>query len=129
MKVKTFLTLFLFILAFTFAGATSADGIKKRIKFAKGKSSATYSWSVVRGDRDIYIAGASAGQTMSVKITSLEDNAVFQIEKPNRGYLDNAGETDDQTNWRGTLPSSGDYRIIVGGTRGNASYKLTVSIK
>jgi hypothetical protein len=27
------------------------------------------------------------------------------------------------------LPSSGDYSVIVGGTRGNASYKLEVTIR
>ena len=111
------------------AAVTEADGVTRRIRFAKGKRSATVSNSVIRGDLDTYILGARAGQTMSVKITSLERNAVFQIETPGGGYLSGAGETDDAMNWSGKLPEGGDYRIVVGGTRGNASYKLTVSIR
>ncbi len=100
-----------------------------RIRFARGKSSAVVSNAVIRGDVDTYLVGAKARQKMTVKITSVERNAVFSIEKPGGGYLDNAGEDDDQTVWRGTLPESGDYKITVAGTRGNATYRLTVTIK
>ena len=107
----------------------SVDGVTKRIKFARGKSSATVSNSVIRGDQDTYIVGARGGQRMTVKVTSLENNAAFQIEYPHGEYLEGAGEMDDATNVTVLLPDSGDYRIIVGGTRGNATYRLTVSIK
>ncbi len=107
----------------------SVDGITKRIKFAKGRSSAIVANSVIRGDLDTYILRARGGQRMSVKITSLENNAAFQIENPRGEYLEGAGETDDATSVAVLLPDSGDYRIVVGGTRGNATYKLTVSIK
>ena len=43
--------------------------------------------------------------------------------------LEGAGELDDATEWSGKLPKSGDYEIIVGGIRGNASYVLTVTLK
>lgn len=128
-KIKIFLSLLLFAGIFVFSQIAEAEGRTKRIKFAKGKSSTTISYSVIRGEVDTYILGAKAGQRMSVKITSLEKNAVFQIESPSGEYLENAGEGDDQTNWSGRLPDNGDYRIIVGGTRGNATYKLTVSIR
>jgi len=32
-------------------------------------------------------------------------------------------------NWNGALPRSGDYVIEVGGTRGNATYKLKVTVR
>jgi len=117
------------LLALSFVIVTSADGITKTVKFARGTSSATYSGAIVRGDRNTYILGAKAGQTMTVKVTSLEKNAVFQIENPDGEYLDKAGEGEDAMTWKGELPDNGNYKIIVGGTRGNASYKLTVSIK
>jgi hypothetical protein len=66
---------------------------------------------------------------MTVKVTALENNAAFQIKGPGGDYLEGAGEMDDATNVTLTLPRTGDYRIVVGGTRGNASYKLTVSIR
>lgn len=129
MKIRILLTIILTLSVVSLAAATLADGVTKRVKFAKGKHSATISGAVVRGDRDTYILGAAAGQTMTVGITSLEKNAVFQIETPNGGYFDGAGEMDDAMSFTGELPRNGDYRIVVGGTRGNATYKLTVSIK
>jgi hypothetical protein len=61
---------------------------------------------------------------MTVNITSLERNAVFDIQAPNGEYLQQG-----VTNWQGVLPRTGDYSVIVSGTRGNASYKLEVTIK
>ena len=107
-----------------------AQGVKKTIQFARGASSATVRGSVVRGDRDRYYVGAKKGQTMSVKITSEEDNAVFQVYLPGEEEaLSGAGDGDDAKNWSGELPSDADYVIVVGGTRGNATYTLRVSIK
>jgi len=69
-------------------------------------------------------------------------NAVFGIDKP--GYkisvedgitdidgesLPEAGETNDAKVWKGRLPVSGKYLIVVGGTRGNADYKLIVAVR
>ena len=111
------------------SGFDTTDGITKRVRFAKGRSSVTLSNSVIRGDRDTYILAAKAGQRMAVRVTALEKNAAFQIERPNGEYLEGAGEMDDATRVTVRLPESGDYRIVVGGTRGNASYKLTISIR
>ena len=127
LKFKTFFLLI--ALAFSLTTIASADGIRKHIKFARGKSSATVSGAVVRGDRDVYTIGARENQKMTVKITSPEKNAVFQIRKANGDFLSGADEGDDATSWSNALPTTGDYEIVVGGTRGNASYKLTVTIK
>jgi hypothetical protein len=78
----------------------------------------------VRGTRDIYLLGAKAGQKMTVSITSLENNAVFDIIAPNLKIIKQEG-----TSWSTKLSATGDYRIVVGGTRGNATYKLRVQIK
>ncbi len=110
------------------AVAPKAESGTKRISFASGETSATVSGGVIRGERAIYLVGAKGGQRMSVDITSEEDNAVFQIQTPGGKFLADAGDGDDATVWDGPLPASGDYKIIVGGTRGNASFKLTVSI-
>jgi hypothetical protein len=42
--------------------------------------------------------------------------------------LSGAGDGDDAKDWSGELPSNAEYVIVVGGTRGNASYTLKVSI-
>jgi hypothetical protein len=128
-KLKLIAFTSLFALMLSLATVVSADGVRKRLRFAKGKSSATVSGGVIRGDQDTYLIGARQGQTMGVVITSPEKNAVFQVQAPDGEFLQNAGEEDDATNWTGNLPESGDYKIVVGGTRGNASYRLTVSIR
>jgi hypothetical protein len=111
-------------------GSVFAEGVRKKILFAGGESSATIKGAVIRGDRDRYLLGAKKGQTMSVKITAEEDNAVFQVYRPGeKEALPGAGESDDAKDWSGELPADGEYVIVVGGTRGNASYSLTVSIE
>lgn len=112
------------------ASAATAEGIRKRVRFPRGATSTVLKGSVIRGDRDTYLLGAREGQTMSVRITSLEDNAVFQIYRPGgKVTLEGAGESEDATEWSGELPVTGDYLIVVGGTRGNATYKLEIKIK
>ncbi len=118
-----------FVLFFAVSTLVNADGITRRVKFQKGQSAATYEGSVVRGDRDTYLLKASKNQTMTITITSDEDNAVFQVKDTKTGkYLRGASDGDDATSFMGTLPSSGDYKIIVGGTRGNTTYTLNVGV-
>lgn len=101
-----------------------AQSRTQRIRFAPGKSSALVDDAVVRGTRDTYLLAAKARQTMTVSITSLEKNAVFDVVAPNGRII-----RQEATSWRGVLPATGDYKIVVGGTRGNASYKMQVAIK
>jgi hypothetical protein len=99
----------------------------RRVRFARGRTTTVIKDAVVRGTRDRYILRASRGQTLTVHITSLEDNAVFNIYRlGSRRALDGAEET---TDWTGELPRNGDYVIEVGGTRGNATYTLEVTIR
>ncbi|MEO1377994.1 MAG: hypothetical protein AAFW70_27700 [Cyanobacteria bacterium J06635_10] len=95
-----------------------------RVSFDRGSTSKTIKNAVVRGTRDTYLLGAKKGQQMNLKITSLEKNAVFDVISPNGKSLQQ-----EATNWSGKLPKNGDYQVVVGGTRGNASYELTVEIK
>lgn len=101
-----------------------------RLKFKRNQSSAVVEDAVIRGTTERYVVGARAGQRMDVRITSLENNAVFHILQPGgRRTLSGAGEMDDATRWSGRLPRSGDYTLVVGGTRGNATFKLRVAIR
>ncbi len=95
-----------------------------RVNFDRGSSSKTLKNSVVRATRDTYLLGAIKGQQMNLKMTSLENNAVFDVISPDGEILQQ-----EATNWSGKLPENGDYQVVVGGTRGNASYELTVEIK
>ena len=97
----------------------------RRIEFASGAAAASISSSVVRGDRAIYVLRADRSQTMSVTIDSTQEQgaASFDVISPNGEILSSGA-----TVFRQVLSQSGDYRIIVGGSRGNASFDMTVSI-
>lgn len=63
-------------------------------------------------------------------MAALENNVAFSIYEPEASEaIPGAEEENDLTSWGGTLSKSGTYRIVVGGTRGNATYKLQVSVQ
>jgi hypothetical protein len=113
------------------------------IRFDPGASSKDISGAVIRGERSLYSIGARGGQRLSASITAAEDNAVFQIYPPGvqaerRDYgveivgakaLPGAAEGEDAKAWSGILPATGAYLIVVGPTRGNATYTLKVAIR
>ena len=71
----------------------------------------------------------NAGQLMNVSISSTENKAVSQNQGSDGAELPGARSGDDTMNWSGKLLRSGDYRIVVGSTRGNARSKLAVGIR
>ena len=139
--MKMRMTLAVLLVSAVLSGIGQAEVVQE-VHFAKGSNSALIENSVIRGERDQYSLTATAGQKMEVDITAVEKNAAFVIYQPGYrvgkdrdGFLEikgatlkGAGEFDDATAWKGLLPSSGKYLIVVGGTRGNASYKLKIEI-
>jgi hypothetical protein len=110
--------------------AANCANAQDRIKFAKGESSATVEGGIARGETHYYLVKAKKDQWMVVTIMSVEDNAVFQIiNKKTGNYLPGAEEETDIKRWEGYLPSSGDYKIVVGSIRGGAEYTLKVLIE
>jgi len=97
----------------------------RRIEFAPGTSATSISNSVVRGDRAVYVLRADRGQTISININSSQEQggALFDVISPNGEILNSSSASFSQV-----LSISGDYRIIVGGSRGNASFNMTVTI-
>ncbi|WP_343894927.1 hypothetical protein [Craurococcus roseus] len=96
---------------------------------------------MVRGERALYSFQARGGQRMTLRIAALERDAVFQVYAPGAvpeikasipevagEALPGAGEGDDATRWTGVLLRTGAH-LVVGSTRGNAAYRLTVSIR
>lgn len=137
-----------FVLAFAPAVACGATGPQasaqavEPIRFARGASDAEVRGAVIRGERALYSLQARGGQRISLRIAAPERNAVFQVYAPGAvpeakdailevagEALPGAGEGDDTTRWAGVLPRTGAYLVVVGSTRGNANYRLTVSIR
>lgn len=96
----------------------------ERVRFDAGRTGTMVNGAVAKGERTIYILNARDGQRMNLSITSPESNAVFDLIAPNDTIL---GTELRQKSL--ILPQTGDYEIIVGGTRGNASYDLAIAIE
>jgi hypothetical protein len=95
----------------------------KRIQFKPGTSSTLIENAVVRGERDIYLLKAKGGQRLHGQVTSAENNAVFDVLTPNGKVVRQEVKKVDMT-----LPGTGDFQIVVGGTRGNATYQLNIGV-
>lgn len=112
----------------------------REIRFAAGATRATVSDSVERGARHTYAFDARKGQWTDIRVTAMESNAAITVWQPGavlpghrdediRGStLKGAGEGADASRWQGYLPQSGRYLILVGPTRGGASYTLELTI-
>lgn len=97
------------------------DKPARPIRFAKGKSSGTVTGKT--SGIDEYSLGAGEGQTMTLRLTSPDGNAAFEV------MLDDYTLTCRTTEWTGELPASGQYRVYVLATKGTASYTLKVEIR
>ncbi len=98
-------------------------GITRRVRFARGRTSAVLRGAVVRATTDRYILSAQVGQTMILHLTSLERNAVFNVCVRGQCFVTEASD------WSGDLTRSGNYVLEVSPTRGNATYTLEVTIR
>ncbi len=127
-KVKLFAVFVLLSASLAFVAIFAHADTTKRIKFAKGKTSAIVKGAVLRDEVDTYIVGVNKGQWMTVDVTSIENNASFRIRNASGEYVQGADELSEATIWKGTVTESGDYKIEVAPNRGNATYSLKVSV-
>ena len=98
----------------------------KRIRFAKGQSSATVKGSMQTKDYLDYRFNAREGQTMTVHLKTSKGKMRFQI-----GAVQGPGPYNGAnmvTDWEGTLPVSGEQLIILYVDSKSASYTLEVAI-
>jgi hypothetical protein len=86
-----------------------------RIRFAKGRTSATVSGKVSRGGRVCYFAGARAGQQFTATLSS----------KSGKVVIFESGET----SYAYEVERRGDQSVCVDNLAGATTYTLTVSIK
>jgi hypothetical protein len=111
------------------------------IRFDPDAHSTVVAGAVVRGSRDVYAFTARRGQTTEISVKAVESNAAISVWRPGARLgstpdgdiqgtaLPGASDRADATRWRGRLPQSGRYLIVVGPTRGNATYELRLSVE
>ena len=98
------------------------------VQFQAGTSSATVSGGMLRGETGpVYGLVAAAGQRMEITITSLEENASFDVLTPSGEYLINE-IVGQEFEFSSILPEDGEYLITTNALRGNVSFDLNISI-
>lgn len=101
-----------FIITASLSIAALAD---TRIRFARGRTSATVTGRVANGGRVCYFAGARAGQRFTATLSSRSGKAVI-LE---------SGET----SYSYDVEQGGDQSVCVDNLAGATTYSLTVSIR
>jgi hypothetical protein len=103
--------------------------VTQRVKFARGKSSATLRGRAKYGMSYVYNIGARQGQYMTIQLKSDRGLVDFSLTAPDSQTVPNAFLVKD---WSGDLAQSGDYAIVVvmnDESASNVAYVLEVSIK
>lgn len=126
--MKTFsrfsLIFFLICLVTLPLAAQSEGDTVKRVRFARGRTTAVYKGSARVGQEVYYILGARRGQMMSVHLASADKHAGFQLY-PIKGQMLADGAND----WKGELPETNDYMIVVSTSSRLANFTLEITIR
>lgn len=97
--------------------------IVRELTVSPGGAVVIASGAVVRAERIVYLLQAGGSEVLLPAITSLENNAAFDVYAPDGELL-----AQERTAGPVLLPEPGRYQIVVGGTRGNATYDLAVAL-
>ena len=112
MLSKLFLSFFVTILIISPSLASAQD---IRIRFAKGRTSATMTGRVGSGGRICYFANAKKGQEFNATLRSKSGKvAIFETGETSYSYV---------------IELSGDQSVCVDNMGGATTYTLTVSIR
>ena len=111
--MKIYSRLFVLIAIAAFANVSAFADI--RIRFAKGRTSATVTGRVSNGGRVCYFAGARPGQQLTATISSRSGKVrIFESGETSYSY---------------EVERQGDQFVCVDNLAGSTTYSLTVSIK
>jgi hypothetical protein len=125
-----FVNLIVLALLFTHvvrAGGPQGSLSERRIRFDRGAHSASLRGRVSRSRALLYKVGAKRGQSMTV---SLEGDAKTRFDLSGPGNSSGQAMVSGETEWSGTLPVAGDYKILVfTEDRVNAPFTITVTIE
>lgn len=131
---KKIFILFLALFVSISAKAEAFDH-NKNIQFSSKTDFIDVENSVIRADRDIYLFNSGKDQILSIDMSSVECNGCIEVKVLESGQSlfyhseeQTQAKKNDGIHWKGKLPVSGAYKIVVSGTRGNLTYKLKIRL-
>lgn len=102
-----------------------------RIEFKRGTYTTTVGGKVRGSEEAEYVLAAKKGQKLIIKMTSVPvRSSVFELKAEDKTDL--GLEFDANWDYKGTLPTSGDYFITVARpttSTGTSSYRLTITLR
>ena len=141
--LRNFATCILLLSLIVHSGfAASVGGIEKRLVFTKARTTFTLRGKLPRqsADYDAYVFRARKGQTISVKLTSVDRKASFSIYElkelgPEEDLIVPQNEMNGQ--YTGALPITSEYAVQVygkpigdvDGPGSGAAYTIEISLK
>ena len=133
--MRKFLLLNICVLILSFlALAVSASAqkirfVEKTLHFPNGSNSVTLTGTVTYKVRPLYVFRARKGERISVRITSDDDKAFFNVfDRAERQY--NGVDGDYIPNgWSYTFTGTDNYELVVFLNEGAAKYTLEVKLK
>jgi hypothetical protein len=130
--MKIFFRACLLLACLALLGGPAAAQSRHKITFKKGANSAKVKGTIRGYEYRDYLIGANAGQTISLKLASMNTYTMFSIFQPDGQNLAGAAQV---VNFGGRLPATGDFVIRVAMMRAEAQrkrsasdYSITVSI-
>lgn len=114
--MRTKLTILIGILLLCAANVLAQNGGKaeaNRVKFAKGKSSATLTGTLSNDEQMEYVFGAKAGQKITLKVTSVPKGNLFSFSVDGADNIELETELDSYADYTFTAPQTGDYLVFV----------------
>jgi hypothetical protein len=131
MKRSVFSAIALALLVAAGSAPAQAQDRVERVQFAKGASSKAIQGRIAGEQGVVYIVGAREGQTLSVDLKTSNGANDFNVTAPGANEALFIGSTSGNS-YRGTLPTTGDYRIQVylmrNAARRNEAANYTLSI-
>jgi hypothetical protein len=102
-------------------------GSPERVNFAPGATSATVAGNLQASGSDFYVLRALGGQTMTVELSFTEGRAILAIWGRDGTVL--LSDHAEVSSFRGVLPSTQDYYILVKGRpEGETEYRMEIVI-
>ncbi len=99
-------------------------GGRYRVRFDAGAVGTRSGCARVRGEAYLFRIEVAEGQTLTARVSSIEDNAVFAISSPSGALL-----AEGQTELVVSGTDAGSFEIVVGSIRGNAPFTLEIDVR
>ena len=104
------------------SGAAAQPGTVKRIQLDPATNTIAVSGAVAQGNTSTYAITPGAGVTMTIEVTSPDDNARISVADHDGVWI-----ATEQTGVE-TVATDGDYTIVVSSAHGKTHYRVAVAV-